>query len=343
MNNTSRPRRATIADVAREAGVSRTTVSHALNDLGKVNPQTRERIKEVAAQLNYRPSVRAQGLRYGRSHTVALLSSMPSEVSAGSSQLGFFMELAMGCSRHALLRGYAFVLVPPMADGDPLDRLDIDGAILLEPLPGDPMTAALTSQGIPFVTIDGNDGPREVTLRPTETADLMLEHLHGQGSTAPALVISDSDRTAQSAALSRYLERAETFGFTPHVARVAESEGEHGGYRATSSLLAAHPEIDALCVPIDAFATGAVEAGQANGRTIGEDLLVATRYDGLRARSATPQLTAVDLHLEQISQLAVAKLLSLIANGGEQDGPPAEDSAPYPSLVPRASTRAGRE
>lgn len=46
--------RPTIADVAREAGVSRTTVSHALNGIGKVDPRTRERVERVAAELGYR-------------------------------------------------------------------------------------------------------------------------------------------------------------------------------------------------------------------------------------------------------------------------------------------------
>lgn len=131
MSDFPRTHRVTIADVAREAGVSRTTVSHALSGQGKVNAATRDKVKEVAERLNYRPSVRAQSLRSGRSQTLALLSSMPAAVSAGPSQLGFFTELAMGCARTALLEGYVFVLAPPNEETNPVDLLDIDGAILL--------------------------------------------------------------------------------------------------------------------------------------------------------------------------------------------------------------------
>lgn len=57
------PRRMTIRDVAKAAGVSLTTVSHALNDRGVVDPATRARIKQLAIDMGYRPNVRAQRLR----------------------------------------------------------------------------------------------------------------------------------------------------------------------------------------------------------------------------------------------------------------------------------------
>ena len=66
------PRPPTIADVARLAGVSRTTVSHALNGLGKVDPRTRERVRQAAAELGYRPNLRAQRLRRGQAKAIAL-------------------------------------------------------------------------------------------------------------------------------------------------------------------------------------------------------------------------------------------------------------------------------
>ena len=76
--------------------------------------------------------------------------------------------------------------------------------------------------------------------------------------------------------------------------------------------MAEHPDIDAVLAPIDTFATGAVRAAQKSGRTVGEDLLIATRYDGLRARTSHPPLTAVDLGLEAISGAAVEMLVTVL-------------------------------
>jgi transcriptional regulator with XRE-family HTH domain len=75
--------RITISDVAREAGVSRTTVSHALNGRGQVDPATRLKVEEAARSLGYRPNRHAQRLRTGGASMIALMSSMPFTVSGG--------------------------------------------------------------------------------------------------------------------------------------------------------------------------------------------------------------------------------------------------------------------
>lgn len=376
MSDFPRTQRVTIADVAREAGVSRTTVSHALSGQGKVNAATRDKVKEVAERLNYRPSVRAQSLRSGRSQTLALLSSMPAAVSAGPSQLGFFTELAMGCARTALLEGYVFVLAPPNEETNPVDLLDIDGAILLEPILDDPLAEALRERGIPYVTIDGpGSGDAEQRVRAAEqqvrdteqrvggasrggaagskwsidlhhqvTAQLLLDHLVDQGARQPALLVSRSRRGAQTAAREVYAATAEARGFAPLIAEADETSGEDGAYAATQELLAAHPDIDALLAPIDTFATGAVRAAGEAGRTIGADLLIVTRYDGLRARTSSPPLTAVDLGLEAISKAAVEMLVAVLdghstANDEVTNSvPTASAGAPGPRLVAREST-----
>ena len=329
-------KRVTIADVAREVGLSRTTVSHALNDIGEVNPETRQRIKDIAKRLKYRPSVRAQRLRTGRSQAIALLSSMPPAVSAGVSQLGFFTELAMGCARAALLRGYVVVLAPPVDRNNPLALLDIDGAILLEPAPRDPLARELHERGIPFVTIGDTPGRRNVDLHHADTARLLLQHLVDCGSRAPGLVLGSSGRESQRVFHDLYARLAKRHRFRPAVVQIPEDEGEEAAFEATRRLLAERPDLDALCVPIDTLASGAVRAAAACGRSVGRDLLLITRYDGLRARLSNPPLTAVNLHLDEISQLAVSRLLEILSDAPQK--PPAPTA--MPTLVVRASTSA---
>lgn len=326
----------TIADVAREADVSPTTVSHSLNGIGQVHERTRQRVIEVAERLNYRPSVRAQQLRAGRSQAIALLSSMPAAVSAGASRLGFFTELAMGCAEIALMRDYVLVLAPPMTDHSPLTHVDIDGAILLEPSPADQLADELITRGIPFVSIDGPANALSVDLHHEQAADVLLAHLLDRGATSIGLVASSSGRNAQRVFQDRYRTVAGRVGFPVIMAEANEADGEQGGYQATADLLAKHPDVDALCVSIDTFATGAVQAAVAAGRQIGDDLLVATRYNGTRAQTSSPPLTAVDLHLGDVSGAAVNLLLDQLGNTtniGVAGAP-----TPEPSLVLREST-----
>lgn len=338
----SGPRPPTIADVARAASVSRTTVSHALNGIGKVDPRTRERIKQVAAELGYRPNLRAQRLRRGEAKAIALASSMPFAVAGGPSRLGFYMEVAAAAAERALLHGYALVLVPPVQSGSALYSVDIDGAIVVEPDRDDVAVAQLRERGLPYVALgrpmaEGDDAPY-VDLRGGLVVDLLLAHLREQGARRPALLIGAGSRHSAVDARAAYERAAAAHGWPPVVATAPEEGGEQAGHDACAALLADHPDVDAVCALVDAFAVGAVRAIRESGRRIPDDVLVVTRYDGLRARTCEPPLTAVDLHLDRAAADAVELLLGRLR--GEPTAPAA--TAPEPRVVARASSlRAG--
>lgn len=334
----SRPRPPTIADVARVAGVSRTTVSHALNGLGKVDPRTRDRIKQVAADLGYRPNLRAQRLRRGEAKAIALASSMPFAVAGGPSRLGFYMEVAAAAAESALLHDYALVLVPPVQTGSALYSVDIDGAIVVEPDLEDAAAAQLAERGLPYVTLGRPVSPAEdapyVDLRGGLVAELLLTHLHEQGAAHPALVVGSGSRHSTVDALAAYERLCAEHGWEPVVAKIPESGGEQAGYDRCAALLAAHPEVDAVCALVDAFAVGAVRAIRDSGRAVPDDVLVVTRYDGLRARTCEPPLTAVDLHLDRVAADAVDLLLARLRG----DTTPSRAEPPEPHLITRASS-----
>ncbi|MFG3281551.1 LacI family DNA-binding transcriptional regulator [Streptomyces sp. NPDC048111] len=329
----------TIADVARVAGVSRTTVSHALNGLGKVDPRTRERIKQTALELGYRPNLRAQRLRTGQAKAIALVSSMPFAVAGGPSRLGFYMEVAAAAAESALVHGYALVLVPPVRSGSALYSLDIDGAIVVEPDADDAAATQLRERGLPYVALGRPVAPDDaapyVDLWGDRVTSVLLAHLREQGARHPALVVGSGSRHSSVDARTAYERLAAEYGWTPVVEAWPETGGEDEAYERCAALLAAHPETDAVCALVDAFAVGAVRAIRDSGRSVPDDVLVATRYDGLRARTCQPPLTAVDLHLDRAASDAVDLLLA-----GLRGSPPAPPAAPppAPTLVARASS-----
>ncbi|MDN3293976.1 LacI family DNA-binding transcriptional regulator [Streptomyces ficellus] len=328
----------TIADVARAASVSRTTVSHALNGIGKVDPKTRERIKKVAAELGYRPNLRAQRLRRGEAKAIALASSMPFAVAGGPSRLGFYMEVAAAAAERALVHDYALVLVPPVQSGSALYSVDIDGAIVVEPDANDVATGQLRERGLPYVALGRPGSPEDdapyVDLRGGLVAELLLAHLREQGARRPALLIGGGSRHSAVDARAAYERAAAEHGWAPLVATAPEEGGEQAGYDACAALLAAHPATDAVCALVDAFAVGAVRAIRDSGRRIPDDVMVVTRYDGLRARTCEPPLTAVDLHLDRAASDAVELLLGRLR--GEDTATVTE--VPEPRVIPRASS-----
>lgn len=331
-------RRPTILDVARQAGVSPTTVSHALNNRGYVDPQTRERVKAVAHELGYRPNMRAQRLRTGEAQTIALVSSMPFEVAGGASRLGFLMEVAAVAAAAALMRNLALVLVPSLQhERLPIERLDIDGAIVIEPTADDANVGYLQQRRLPVVTIGRQpiDNPVPfVDLQSAATTELLLAHLRQQGARRIALLIGAQRRNSYLEARVAYERCCAMHGMTPCVALADESGGEQAGAQACAELLQAHPDIDALCAMVDAFAVGALRAIDARKLRVPDDIRVVTRYDGLRAKTASPALTAVDLHLDQVAALGVDLLFEQF---GTQT-PRRQVTPPLPTLVARASS-----
>lgn len=136
-------------------------------------------------------------------------------------------------------------------------------------------------------------------------------------------------------ALTAYERAADRYGWEQVVARVVESGGEQAGYDACAALLAEHPETDAVCALVDAFAVGAVRAIRDSGRTVPDDVMVVTRYDGLRARTCEPPLTAVDLHLDRAASDAVELLLARLRG---DTATASVTVSPPPRVIARASS-----
>ena len=341
----ARAPRVTISDVARQAGVSVTTVSHALNGRGQVDPATRQKVEDVAREMGYTPNRHAQKLRGGGSSMIALMSSMPFAVAGGPSRLGFLMEVASVAAASALERGMAMVLVPPLESGQrSLDFLDIDGALLIEPSANDKQLRDLVARGMPVVSIGKPGGEAfnqvpYVDLLSAETVSMLLSHLHAKGAKQIAMILGQAERNSYAQAEQAYESMACASGMESICLRVDETKGEAGGRDAARMLLAAHPNIDALLVLVDVFAVGAAQYLQAAGLRVPQDIMLATRYDGIRARTCEPPLTAVNLHLDQVARLAIDLLFERMRRSSTRLVAP----SPMPELVVRASTQLNKQ
>ena len=139
-----------IRDVAAAAGVSVTTTSDALNGRGRVEAGTRERVLAAAADLGYRANVHARMLRRGRSGVLGIMSSLAADASMNLSGIEYLADILSAAATAGLSRGYAIVLLPPSPDDDEPDGgVEIDGALLLDPVAGSTLAARLERSGVP--------------------------------------------------------------------------------------------------------------------------------------------------------------------------------------------------
>src|SRR4051794_24212637 len=158
----TRPDKPTIRDVARVAGVSKGTVSFALNGRPGVAEDTRERILAAARDLGWTPSTKARALSVSRSFAVGLVLAREPELLGADP---FFPAFIAGVERTLSDRGQALVLqvVPEAEEEAGYRRLAgagrVDGVFLLDLRVADPRIALLAELGMPAVSIARPDGP----------------------------------------------------------------------------------------------------------------------------------------------------------------------------------------
>jgi DNA-binding LacI/PurR family transcriptional regulator len=326
-----------IRDVARAAGVSTTTVSHALSGRRHVSETTRSTVLEAAERLGYRPSALAQGLASRWNGLLALQVSTSDGPPLAVSDIDYFAELVNAAALRALDLGYWLALAPQVLDLPGWKGLRPDGAIVVDPRQGDPLVATLRTRGIPLVTTgrdpDHVDG-YWIGSDHRHNTQVVLNHLHEQGARRIALLTGPltASYTLETHAAYRAWSRAQ--GQEPHIAIVTgDAQGEPGREEARS-LLAADPRPDAVYATLDRLALGVLAAARELELGVPGDLLIAALADGHGLRYAEPPITALHLNPAQVGRQAVEVLSRLI-----EGPPPAQSSyAVETTLRPRAST-----
>jgi DNA-binding LacI/PurR family transcriptional regulator len=336
-----------IADVAAAAGVSTGTVSLALNGKGRVSAETREKVRRVAKELNYRPDVRARRLRGGRSNTIALVTTVPGDVVGGESNLSFLLGLALPLSRVLLDRGYSMLLLPPAPDEEQLDRIDVDGVVLVDPREDEVLCVRLRQRGIVVVSVGDVAGLAAdgIVDRGFSGADVAVSHLVDRGAERIAVLTGDGGNSVSAGVRAFVGVEEHPADVRIQVIDASDEAGESGGYEIACELLGADPgeRPDAVYAPTDAVAVGVVHAADDLGLSIPADLMVVTNFDGPRAQVSRPPLTALDLDLSGIAEAAADLVVACMeaegkAGLGAVTEEPRRISAPRPRPVVRAST-----
>jgi DNA-binding LacI/PurR family transcriptional regulator len=325
--------RVTIGDVARGAGVSPTTVSHALNGKGVVRPATRARVLRTAERLGYLPNSAARNLRNGRTATLGLM--FPREQFSG---VEYYLQLASAAANAAFARDHGVLLIPPMHGPEQLRRFAVDGAIVSDPGAGDPRLAAFDALGLPTVSIDrdvsrGDDDPWWVAADNVANTRVALDHLVDAGARRVAFLTGDATWGWLDDSLRAYLGWARERGCEPLVATASMAAHERGAAAAAGELLDRPDPADAIFTPPDRFALGVLRAARERGLDVPDRLRIVVGVDSSQARLADPPITAIDLHPDQTGRAAVDMLLARI------DGVPVTAPRILPAqLRVRAST-----
>lgn len=338
-----RGQRVGIKEVAAAAGVSVTTVSHALNGKGRLPEATRLRVQAIAEQLGYRPNATARNLVVGRTGLLGLAVSQAGGPPFAASDFAYFAQLMMAASTEAIANGYALVMAP--ADGalDPQGGISVDGAIIVDPVRQDPLVARLRRAGIAVVTTGRTPGSEDrdgwwVDNNHIAGTCSMLDHLARRGGRRIALMTSPIEISYTVDVERAYREWCDKRRVEPLVKTTQEDLTERAGYAAATDLLELEEPPDAIFATYDRLAFGTLLAAQARGVTVPDELLLATTATESQApEQANPSLTTLNLHPAEIGRSAAALLVDLL---DEQEPVQRHVIVPH-RVVARSSTRRG--
>ncbi|MET9525021.1 LacI family DNA-binding transcriptional regulator [Streptomyces coeruleorubidus] len=335
-----RRRPPTIHDVAREAGVSRGTVSRVLNGGHYVSPAAQEAVNAAIRRTGYVVNRHARSLITGRSDSIGFLLTEPQEKLFEDPNFNVLLR----CCTQALAAHDIPLLLMLAGTQDERRRImryitagHVDGVLLVSSHSADPVAEQLHEAGVPlvqcgkpmgrgtkvsYVAADDRDGARD-----------MMRHLLSLGRRRIGMVNGPVDTPGGVDRLAGYEEVLTEAGLEIDERLIVSGDwGRASGEAGAERLLAQVPDLDAVFVASDLMAQGVLAALQRAGRRVPQDVAVGGFDDSPAALASSPELTTIRQPWDRISAEMVRVLLAQI--GGED---PAAVILPT-ELVKREST-----
>jgi alanine racemase len=340
--------RPTIKDIAERAGVSKTTVSFALNAPSRISDETYRRVMAIVSEMGYVPDPVARTLTTKRLGAIGLLLPQPIHEALSNP---YVCELIRGIGEVCEEKGLALTMLPPVRGAivESARRAAVDALITIGVGPGTGVADLLRCRHLPFVTLDGAESESTVNVGIDDEAAAyaLMRHVLDLGHRHIVIIaLRPEFYTEPEECFSLVLDRR-LAGFgralgeaglgldSPGIKAVSVVCSVEGGARAARDFLCDPAERPTAVVAMaDAAALGVYEACRGLGIAIPEELSVASFDDIPLAALADPPLTTVHQPGREKGARAAALALSLLEGGS------ASHIRLSSELVIRASTAA---
>jgi DNA-binding LacI/PurR family transcriptional regulator len=310
--------RVTIVDVASRAGVAISSVSDALNDRPGVSESTRQRIRSVADELGFVPSLRGKSLSAKRAFALGLVVQRDTTVMESDP---FFAAFIGGVESVLETQGYALVLQMVSESANVLERYRqlaadrrVDGVFLLDIQVDDPRIGLLQDLRMPTVGVNADtDGFPFVSVRQDHKAGMasLLNYLIGVGHTRIGHVSGPTHLIHSRQREAAWRETVLAAGLEPGPAIEGDFTYE-GGWRVADALISVPQRPTAVICANDLTAIGFMARVQDLGLSVPGDISVAG-YDGIELGGyIRPTLTTLKTSPREIGAEAARLLLHQI-------------------------------
>ena len=333
--------KATSFDIAHEAGVSQSTVSRALSDSPLVNKETRDKIKQIALDMNYIVDKNASNLRKQHSNTIALLL-FEDPTSDDSAINPFFISMLGSITRATSAAGYDLLVSFQDLSDDwhavYADSNKADGLILLgygSYTDYEYKLSQLEEQGTRFLRWGAPDAKHpgvSIGSDNFQGGTMITEHLLSLGHKSFAFIGENGVSAPElKARFDGFYQTLALVDLQDQILMQVDAiSTEASGYEAANTILDAH-QPDAIFCASDLMAIGAIRAIRERGIRVPEDMAV-VGYDNIQiSEFSRPPLTTVQQNTMEAGKLLVSNLIKIINNET------VDDILMPPILVKRAS------
>ncbi|HOU14804.1 MAG TPA: LacI family DNA-binding transcriptional regulator [Anaerolineae bacterium] len=277
----------TIKDVARRAGVSITAASYALNATGTISEETRQRILQAAADINYHPNAFARHLKKRKSRTIGVFITRFSGA--------FYEDILEGIHNAVLQTDYDLIVCPEsQVERRIFTHRQVDGAIVFDSKIDSDLVLKLAAPTFPIVVLDRRleaDYVFPLLIDNRHGVVEAFEHLYRQGLRRLAYVAGALDSFDNAERTETFLGEAARHGLT-----VAVYQGnffEESGYDVAQSVIAAGNLPEAVFCANDQMAIGFIKAMKEHGLKAPDDIAI-VGFDDIRiAQYMQPSLSTI--------------------------------------------------
>jgi len=313
----------TLEDIARKAGVSRSTVSRVINDQPNVSEAVRKRVWEVIKKTGYQPNVAARSLASQRSYMVGLV--LPHSVSYLFTD-PYIPHLIQGVAQSCNQFDYTLGLFHASTQEDEQKMYPrvsrgglLDGVILQAGHHGDPLMDRLVESDLPLIFVGRpfqSENVSYIDIDNTDGAYNAVSHLIRLGYKRIATIAGSEQSTVGIDRKQGYVKALQDRDLPVDENLITESDfTEVGGYDAMVHLLSNKPE--AVFAASDVMAVGAIRAVRNAGMVIPDDIAIVGFDDLPVAKMTNPALTTIRQPINRLGSTAVEMLIDMIQNGSK--------------------------
>ena len=316
-----------LEDIAKRAGVSRSTVSRVINNEPYVSAKTRARVLAVIEEVGYSPNPGARMLVTRRTQVIGIV--IPQSLSVVFEDPHYFPTLLQGVTEAAQKQDYATLLFVGQSDEDEeklyqriLQNRLMDGLVIASATQDTRITRRLLDHHIPFVMVErptAYEGEISyVSIDNVMAAQDAVNHLLNQGRRRIGHITGSLNNSDAADRILGYKLALQAAGLKVEPKLIVEGHfSSRSGYLGMLELL--EHGVDAIFVASDTTAFGSIQALQEQGIRIPEDVAVVGFDDLPRAVEMNPQLTTIRQPIQKKGTLATELLLDLL--DGKVQGP----------------------